>query len=175
MQKRLPKQKTFIDIFIFKQKRKTRASVATEKGLAPLADFILEQTDADVNAKAQEFIDQEKGVETVEQALAGASDIIAERISDDANLRKALRKLLVDTGSVACKLLENENAKTYDMYNEYSEKISSMPSHRILAINRGEKEECLKVTLVKDEESFVNRIKQDYFKLPLLVKMLLQG
>ena len=148
----------------FKQKRKTRASVATEKGLAPLADFILEQNDGDVNAKAQEFIDQEKGVDTVEQALAGASDIIAERISDDANLRKALRKLLVDTGSVACKLLENENAKTYDMYNEYSEKISSMPSHRILAINRGEKEECLKVTLVKDEESFVNRIKQDYFK-----------
>jgi len=72
----------------FKQKRKTRASVATEKGLAPLADFILEQTDASVSAKAQEFINTEKGVETVEQAIQGASDIIAERISDDAEIEK---------------------------------------------------------------------------------------
>ncbi len=149
----------------FKQKRKTRASVAIEKGLTPLADAILEQTQGlDLNAKASEFINQEKGVESVEQALQGASDIIAERVSDDANLRKLLRKKLFDTGSIATKLLENENAKTYDMYNEYTEKISSMPSHRILAINRGEKEECLKVSLVKDEEAFVNEIKAVYVK-----------
>ena len=149
----------------FKQKRKTRASVAAEKGLTPLADAILEQAQGfDMNAKASEFINAEKGVESVEQALQGASDIIAERVSDDANLRKVLRKKLVDTGSVATKLLENENAKTYDMYNEYSEKISSMPSHRILAVNRGEKEECLKVSLVKDEEAFVNEIKSVFVK-----------
>ena len=149
----------------FKQKRKTRASVAIEKGLTPLADAILEQTQGlDLNAKATEFINADKGVENVEQALQGASDIIAERVSDDANLRKLLRKKLFDTGSIATKLLENENAKTYDMYNEYTEKISSMPSHRILAINRGEKEECLKVSLVKDEEAFVNEIKAVYVK-----------
>ena len=149
----------------FKQKRKTRASVAIEKGLTPLADAILEQTQGlDLNAKASEFINADKGVENVEQALQGASDIIAERVSDDANLRKLLRKKLFDTGSIATKLLENENAKTYDMYNEYTEKISSMPSHRILAINRGEKEECLKVSLLKDEEAFVNEIKAVYVK-----------
>lgn len=149
----------------FKQKRKTRASVAAEKGLTPLAEAILEQdASLDCKAKAQEFVNAEKGVESVEQALQGASDIIAERVSDDANLRKVLRKKLFDTGSVETKLLENENAKTYDMYAEYSEKIATMPSHRILAINRGEKEECLKVALVKDEEAFVNEIKSAFVK-----------
>ena len=148
----------------FKQKRKTRASVATEKGLAPLADFILEQTDASVKAKAQEFINTEKGVETVEQAIQGASDIIAERISDDAELRKTLRKKIFDIGSIACKLLENENAKTYDMYAEYSEKIEKMPSHRILAINRGEKEECLKVNIVVEDQLFIDVITATYVK-----------
>ena len=148
----------------FKQKRKTRASVATEKGLAPLADFILEQTDASVNEKAQEFINAEKGVETVEQAIQGASDIIAERISDDAELRKSLRKKIFDIGSIACKLLENENAKTYDMYAEYSEKIEKMPSHRILAINRGEKEECLKVNIVVEDQLFTDVITATYVK-----------
>ena len=148
----------------FKQKRKTRASVATEKGLAPLADFILEQTDASVKAKAQEFINAEKGVETVEQAIQGASDIIAERISDDAELRKTLRKKIFDIGSIACKLLENENAKTYDMYAEYSEKIEKMPSHRILAINRGEKEECLKVNIVVEDQLFIDVITATYVK-----------
>ena len=149
----------------FKQKRKTRASVAAEKGLTPLAEVILEQdASLDCKTKAQEFINAEKGVESVEQALQGASDIIAERVSDDANLRKVLRKKLFDTGSVETKLLENENAKTYDMYAEYSEKIATMPSHRILAINRGEKEECLKVALVKDEEAFVTEIKSVFVK-----------
>ena len=149
----------------FKQKRKTRASVAIEKGLSPLADLILEQDQSlNVLEKAVEFINQEKGVETKEQAVQGASDIIAERISDDANLRKILRKKLFDTGFVNCKLLENENAKTYDMYLDHSEKISTIPSHRILAINRGEKEECLKVTLAKDEEAFVQEIKNQMVK-----------
>ena len=148
----------------YKQKRKTRASVAVEKGLSPLADFILEQTDADVKAKAQEFIDAEKGVETVEQAIAGASDIIAEKISDDAELRKTLRKKVAEVGELSCKLLENENAKTYDMYAEYSEKISKIPSHRILAVNRGEKEECLKVSVVVETDAFIDAICNVYVK-----------
>ena len=148
----------------FKQKRKTRASVAAEKGLTPLAEFILEQTDGDVNAKATEFISEEKGVESVDKAIAGASDIIAERISDDAELRKMLRKKIVEVGELSCKLLENENAKTYDMYADYSEKISKIPSHRILAVNRGEKEECLKVSVTVDTDAFVDAIKNVYVK-----------
>ena len=149
----------------FKQKRKTRASVATEKGLAPLADFILEQdATADLNAKAVEFISEEKGVENAEQAILGAQDIIAERISDDAELRKTIRKKIFEVGELSCKLLEAENAKTYDMYAEYSEKISKIPSHRILAVNRGEKEECLKVSVTVDTEAFVDAIKSVYVK-----------
>ena len=148
----------------FKQKRKTRASVAAEKGLTPLAELILEQTDMDVTEKATEFINEEKGVESAEKAIAGASDIIAERVSDDAELRKTLRKKIFEVGELACKLLENENAKTYDMYADYSEKIDKIPSHRILAVNRGEKEECLKVSVVVDTEAFVNSIKSVYVK-----------
>ena len=148
----------------YKQKRKTRASVAAEKGLTPLAEFILEQTDADVMAKAQEFISEEKGVESAEKAIAGASDIIAERVSDDAELRKTLRKKIFEVGELSCKLLEHENAKTYDMYAEYSEKIAKIPSHRILAVNRGEKEECLKVSVTVDTEAFIDAIKSVYVK-----------
>ena len=149
----------------FKQKRKTRASMAIEKGLTPLADLILEQSfSGDLNEKAKEFINEEKGVLTSEQAIKGASDIIAERVSDNAELRKTLRKKIFDTGEIACKLLENEKAKTYDMYADYSEQIKKMPSHRILAINRGEKEECLKVSVVVDTEAFINAICSVYVK-----------
>ncbi len=149
----------------YKQKRKTRASVAIEKGLTPLADFIFAQDfDGELNEKASEFINEEKGVENAEQALAGASDIIAERVSDDAELRKLLRKKVGETGDISCKLLENENAKTYDMYAEYSEKVAKIPSHRILAINRGEKEECLKVSVVVDTEAFIEAIQATYVK-----------
>ena len=146
----------------FKQKRKTRASVAIERGLSPLADIILEQKTQDISKIASEYISEEKGVADNESAIAGALDIIAERVSDDANLRKVLRKKLTDTGMVECKLLENENAKTYDMYKDHSEKISLIPSHRILAINRGEKEECLKVSLAVDVDSFVQEIVNAY-------------
>ncbi len=149
----------------YKQKRKTRASVAIEKGLTPLADIIQAQDYAgDINEKAKEFINQEKGVENQQQAIAGASDIIAERVSDDAELRKTLRKKIGETGEISCKLLEAENAKTYDMYAEYSEKIAKIPSHRILAINRGEKEECLKVSVVVDTEGFIEGICSLYVK-----------
>lgn len=148
----------------YKQKRKTRASVATEKGLLPLAEFILLQDNNAVEEKAQEFISEEKGVDSVEAAIQGAQDIIAEKVSDDAELRKTLRKKIFEVGDLSCKLLENENAKTYDMYAEYVEKISKIPSHRILAVNRGEKEECLKVSIVVDTEAFVDAIKSVYVK-----------
>ncbi len=148
----------------FKQKRKTRASVAAEKGLTPLAEFILAQDGGLVMEEAAKYISEEKGVETVEQAIDGAKDIIAERVSDDAELRKTLRKKIFDVGELSCKLLEAENAKTYDMYAEYSEKISKIPSHRILAVNRGEKEECLKVSVTVDTEAFIDAIKTVYVK-----------
>ena len=149
----------------YKQKRKTRASMAAEKGLTPLAEAILEQReDLSVNEKAKEFVDAEKGVDSVEKAIAGAQDIIAERVSDDAELRKILRKKAFEVGELACKLLENENSKTYDMYADYSEKVDKMPSHRILAVNRGEKEECLKVSITVDGEAFVTAIKEIYVK-----------
>ena len=148
----------------YKQKRKTRASVAIEKGLLPLADVILEQNDIDLDKIIVEYIDAEKGVEDKAQALAGANDIIAEKISNDAELRKVLRKELYEKGEITCKLLENENSKTYDQYGEYSEKADKIPSHRILAVNRGEKEDCLKVSVIVPEDSLTSVIKGQYVK-----------
>lgn len=149
----------------YKQKRKTRASVAAEKGLTPLAELILKQDETfDPLSEAEKYVDTEKGVENSEQALAGAKDIIAEKVSDDAELRKELRKKIAETGELTCKLLENENAKTYDTYADYSEKIKTIPSHRILAVNRGEKEECLKVSVTVDEEAFLGTVRSFYVK-----------
>ncbi len=149
----------------YKQKRKTRASVAIEKGLKPLADSILLQEESfNLEDEALKFVSEEKGVENKEKAILGASDIIAEMVSDDAELRKVLRKKLFETGEIYCKLLEKENAKTYDMYADYSEKVDKMPSHRILAINRGEKEECLKVSINIDQQAFVEIINKTYVK-----------
>ena len=138
----------------YKQKRKTRASVAVEKGLKPLADVIYAQElkSGDVLALAKDYVNEEKGVNSPEDALAGAKDIIAELISDDAALRKTLRAILVDKAVVSTKLLEAENSKTYDMYADYSEPVKTIPSHRILAINRGEKEKCLKVSVDIDDD-----------------------
>jgi len=138
----------------FKQKKKTRASVAIERGLQPLAEFILNQDkNADVNAEAEKYIDEEKGVATAVDAIAGAKDIIAEIISDDANVRKKLRNLMLKNGEIVTKLVneDQEDAKTYEMYAEYSEPVAEIKSHRILAINRGEKEGFLKVKLVVNE------------------------
>ncbi len=139
----------------YKQKKKTRASVAIEKGLQPLADFILAQDkDADVKAEAEKYIDAEKGVNSAEEAIAGAKDIIAEIVSDDANVRKKLRNLFMKNGEIQTKLVnaEEEGAKTYEMYADYSENAAEMKSHRVLAVNRGEKEGFLKVKLVVNDD-----------------------
>lgn len=136
----------------YKQKKKTRASVAVERGLEPLADLIWAQElqKADLNELAAPYVDEEKGVKTVADALQGASDIIAERVSDDAELRKILRNMLNEQGNVSSKFVDDvdeEKAKVYETYKEHSEPIKNIPSHRILALNRGEKEDCLKVWL----------------------------
>lgn len=128
----------------FKQKKKTRASVAIEKGLQPLAEFILAQN-GDPYAEAENYVNEEKGVATAKDAIAGAKDIIAEIISDNAELRKKLRSLLENHGEMQVKMVKDDEKGTYAMYAEYAELVPEIKNHRILAINRGEKEECLKV------------------------------
>ena len=139
----------------YKQKKKTRASVAIERGLQPLADFILAQDkNADVRAEAEKYVDEEKGVATADDAIAGAKDIIAEIVSDDANVRKKLRNLFMKNGEIQTKLVnaDKEGAKTYEMYADYSELVAEIKSHRVLAVNRGEKEDFLKVKVVFNDD-----------------------
>lgn len=135
----------------FKQKKKTRASVAIEKGLQPLAEFILAQ-EGDPYKESEKYINEEKGVKSKEDAIAGARDIIAEIISDNAELRKKLRLLLENHGEMQVKMTKDDGKGTYAMYAEYAELIPEIKNHRILAINRGEKEDCLKVKIYFDPE-----------------------
>ncbi len=144
----------------YKQKRKTRASMAIAKGLQPLADSILIQNKTlNVHTEAEKYLSDE--VKTVEEALAGAQDIIAEMISDDAATRKKLRNFFFNHGEiVSCYAKGKEEAdetKTYGMYADYKEPVREVKSHRILALNRGEKEEFLKVSIVVDVD-FAKRI-----------------
>ncbi len=154
----------------YKQKKKTRASVAIEKGLQPLADVILAQElqSGAILDVAAPYVDEEKGVATAQEALQGALDIIAEVFSDDAQLRKTLRAYLNKEGKIVAALNpkqeDKEKLNTYEMYKEFSEKISTIPPHRILAVNRGEAEDCLKVSVVADEEPAVAKIKAAYIK-----------
>ena len=131
----------------YKQKRRTRATVAREKGLDPLAAAIFAQEGADPAKLAESYLDPEKEVNTVEEALQGASDIIAENLSDDASIRKALRELVMRRGSLSCKAEDPEQDTVYKLYYDFSQPISRLLDHQILAINRGEKEEVLKVTV----------------------------
>ena len=130
----------------YKQKRRTRATVAKEKGLEPLALAIFEQDGKDPAALAQDYIDPEKGVETLEDALAGANDIIAEMISDDAEIRKALREKMEKQAIITVAAVDPENDSVYRLYYEFSTPVSRLQNHQILAINRGEKEGFLKVS-----------------------------
>ena len=131
----------------YKQKRRTRASIAREKGLEPLAAALFAQDGSDPMELAKDYIDPEKEVNTVEEALAGASDIIAEDLSDDAQIRKDLRNLFNRKGLMVCKTDDPETDSVYRLYYDFSQPISRLMDHQILAINRGEKEEILKVTV----------------------------
>lgn len=135
----------------YKQKKKTRASAAIEKGLQPLAEFILAQ-EGNPYEEAEKYINPEKGVESAEQALQGAKDVIAEIVSDNAELRKKLRSLLENHGEIQVKLIKDDGKGTYDMYADYAELIPEIKNHRILAINRGEKEECLRIKIAFDPD-----------------------
>ena len=131
----------------FKPKRRTRATIAKEKGLEPLAEKILAQGKDDPLSLAAEFINPELGVETADDALAGAKDIIAEVASDDPEIRKRLRNLYNLGGTVTVKAVDPEKDSVYTMYYDHSEPVSKIASHRVLAIDRGEKEEFLKVSV----------------------------
>lgn len=147
----------------YKPKRKTRASVAIANGLEPLADIIQSQKKGvNIQGEAANFVTE--NVPDVAAAIQGAKDIIAERISDDAELRKILRELLWNKASLFCTLLEGENKLTYEGYNGFKQEVNKLPSHRILAINRGEKEKCLKVETQVNMELLLNEIRLSYKK-----------
>ena len=131
----------------YKQKRRTRGSIAREKGLDPLAQVIFAQDGQDIQELAKDFINEEKGVATAEEAIAGALDIIAENLSDDADIRKALRELCSRKGSLVSKAADPEADTVYKLYYDFNQPISRLLDHQILAINRGEKEDILKVTV----------------------------
>ena len=159
LKKKIEKAKTLQeveDIYApYKQKKRTRATIAKEKGLEPLANSILEKNISDINAEASKYIDSEKGVEAVEDAIKGALDIIAEVVSDDADIRKYIRKLSIDHGVISTQNATDEKS-VYDMYYDYSEPVKTMASHRVLAINRGEKENFLKVKLEIDNDKVLD-------------------
>ena len=131
----------------YKQKRKTRASVAREKGLEPLAEAIFAQDGRDPQMLAKDYVDPEKGVNSVEEALSGASDIIAENLSDDAAIRKDLRQLMNRRAVMVCKAQDPDTETVYRLYYALEQPVSRLMDHQILAINRGEKEEILKVDI----------------------------
>ena len=149
----------------YKQKKRTRATIAKEKGLEPLAVILFEQKEKkDLKEIANDFINAEKGVETVEDAIAGAMDIVSEMISDVAEYRKDIRKIIYRDGIIVTKAAKDEKS-VYEMYYDYEEAVKRIPSHRILAINRGEKEEFLKVKIDGTDDKII-----EYLEKRILIK-----
>lgn len=148
----------------FKPKRRTRASIAREKGLEPLASLIMEQSDAEPEKEAEAFVNEEKGVKDVQTAIQGAMDIIAEDISDDADVRKQLRTLAGKKGVLTSKASDPEAESVYMNYYEYSEPVPEVANHRVLALDRGEKEGFLKVAVTLDDTAATDIILDKYIK-----------
>ena len=158
----------------YKPKKKTRATVAKAKGLEPLANIIIEQTETKpIEEIAKAFVNvdtvekdapKDKVVANVEEAIQGALDIIAEDISDNPKYRKKIKGICYREGVIATKATKPEEKSSYDMYYDFTESINRLPSHRILAINRGEKEEFLKVKIDKPEEKILGYIQRDIIK-----------
>ena len=160
------------DLYLpYKQKKRTRAQMARERGLEPLANAMLlqAQSKGEPLQEAQKYIDAEKGVETAEDALAGARDIIAETTMEDAQLRQNMRHRIWNLAVLTTELVKDapaETAQTFQMYADYREPVHQLPSHRILAINRGEKLGCLKVKLDLDLEENIRRIARQVIRRP---------
>lgn len=146
----------------FRPKRQTRATIAEAKGLKPLAEILFAQKDKrDILEIAEEYVNEEKGVKTAEEAVAGASDIIAEMISDNADIRKILREFLAESAQIVTTLKPGEKYLIYQTYENYKEPVNKIPSHRILAINRGEKDDCLKVDVETNNEKCIELISDE--------------
>lgn len=153
------------DIYLpYRPKRKTRASIAREKGLQPLADALLAQNKFDVLAEAEKYIDEEKGVKDAEEALGGARDIIAEFIGENAEVRTKLRELFMEKGSFKAKVVpgKEEAGQKYKDYFDWEEPVKSAPSHRILAMRRGEKEEILYLDVLPPEEEAIELLEKAF-------------
>ena len=147
----------------YKPKKKTRGSIAKEKGLEPLAKFILEEnTSINLYEKAKEFICPDKGVNSIDDAINYAKDIIAEIISDDPEIRKLIKEEINEKGRISSKEVKTDEKNTYEMYKDYSESVKSIPPHRILALNRGENEKCLKITIDYNEDKIIGCILNKY-------------
>lgn len=143
----------------FRPKRRTRATIAKEKGLEPLANEIMMQlTKEPVEKIAEKYVDIDKEVNTVEDALIGAKDIIAEIVSDDADYRAIIRKMTYNEGLIATKATDETTESVFEMYYDYSEPVKKLPSHRILAINRGEKEKVLSVKIEAPIENILKKV-----------------
>lgn len=150
----------------YKQKRRTKATVAREKGLEPLAEWLLTFSKESIEEKAKEFLSEEKEVLTIDDAVAGAKDIIAEVVSDDAESRKWIRKETTKSGTVvsAVKEAEKDEKKVYEMYYEYEEPVNKIVPHRILALNRGEKEEILRVSIKMNTDLVMSYLSKKWIR-----------
>ena len=149
----------------YKPKKKTRASLAKEKGLEPLAMIIWEQkAKQKIETTAKKYIDKKKGVETVDDAIAGALDIIAEMISDVADYRTWIREYTLNTGIISSSAKDDAAKEKYEQYISYSELVSKIPAHRILALNRGENEKLLKVSIEVNNDDIIKYLKEQIIK-----------
>lgn len=145
----------------YRPKRRTRATIAKEKGLEPLAAVItLQQTKEPLEKEAEKYLSEEKGVNSIEEAIAGAKDIIAESISDEADYRSWIRKMTTQKGKLISKAKEPEEESVYEMYYEFEEPIVKLAGHRILALNRGEKEKILTVKIEAPEEEIIRYLEK---------------
>jgi len=150
----------------YKQKRRTRATIAKEKGLEPLAKILLlqEVDHRSIEDLASPFVDVEKGVESVEDALSGAMDIIAEIVSDNAGFRKIIRRIVYNKGLISVEAQDKEKSSVYEMYYSYTEPVRNIANHRILAINRGEREKYLKVKISSPDDEILGILMKNVIK-----------
>src|SRR5690606_15322037 len=150
----------------YKQKRRTKATIAKEKGLQPLADWLMEPDDEKMDDKAQGFVDEEAGVASAEEAIQGAQDILAELFADDPDIREKIRYMTRKDGTIATVAKKNheDEKQVFQMYYEYEEAIQKIVPHRILAINRGEKEDVLKVSINSPADRIITLMKNKWMK-----------
>ncbi|MGG6432860.1 Tex family protein [Anoxybacillus sp. D401a] len=150
----------------YKQKRRTKATIAKEKGLEPFAEWLLTFPNETVTNRAEEFIDEQKEVYTIEEVIQGAKDIIAEKVSDDATIRQWIRQQTWQTGTIVSvgKEIEKDEKRVFEMYYDHRESIAKAPAHRVLAMNRGEKEGILRIAIDVEAERIITYIRKQVIR-----------